>query len=70
MKSLVRDVMTTEVVTVEPCTPFREIVARVTVSPTATATEAARRMHTAGISGCRWSTTRAGWSGSSAAPTS
>lgn len=28
MKSLVRDVMTTEVVTVEPWTPFREIVTR------------------------------------------
>jgi CBS domain-containing protein len=28
MKSLVRDVMTTEVVTVQPWTPFREIVAR------------------------------------------
>jgi CBS domain-containing protein len=117
MKSLVRDVMTTEVVTVEPWTPFREIVTRlaqhkisaapvldpegnvlglvteadlllkqehpdlelhaplswsrrrrlerdkaaavvagklmttpaVTVAPTATITEAARRMHTAGV---------------------
>ena len=117
MKSLVRDVMTTEVVTVQPWTPFREIVTRlaehrisaapvldaegnllgvvteadlllkqehpdlklniplawsrrrrlerdkaaavvagelmttpaVTVSPTATVTEAARRMHTAGV---------------------
>jgi CBS domain-containing protein len=117
MKSLVRDVMTTEVVTVEPWTPFREIVTRlaehrisaapvldaegnmlgvvteadlllkhehpdlelnaplvwsrrrrherakaaavvagelmtappVTVPPTATITEAARRMHTAGV---------------------
>jgi CBS domain-containing protein len=117
MKSLVRDVMTTEVVTIQPWTPFREIVTRlaehrisaapvldaegnllgivteadlllkqehpdlelnvplawsrrrrlerekaaavvagklmttppVTVSPTATITEAARRMHTAGV---------------------
>jgi CBS-domain-containing membrane protein len=28
MNSLVRDMMTTEVVTVEPSTPFKEIVAR------------------------------------------
>jgi CBS domain-containing protein len=28
MKSLVRDVMTTEVVTVEPWTPFRDVVTR------------------------------------------
>ena len=28
MKSLVRDVMTTEVMTVQPWTPFREIVTR------------------------------------------
>jgi CBS domain-containing protein len=30
MNSLVRDMMTTDVVTVEPSTPFKEIVARLT----------------------------------------
>ena len=137
MKSLVRDVMTTEVVTVDPWTPFTEIVTRlaehrisaapvldaegnvlgvvteadlllkqehpdlelnvplawsrrrrlerdkaaavvagklmtsppVTVPPTATITEAARACIPPASSGCRWSTRRAGWSGSSAAPT-
>jgi hypothetical protein len=36
---------------------------------TATVTEAARRIHTAGVRRLRSSTMRAGWSGSSAAPT-
>jgi CBS domain-containing protein len=45
MNSLVRDMMTTEVVTVEPSTPFKEIVARLA----GRRVSAARRMHAAGI---------------------
>jgi CBS domain-containing protein len=137
MNSLVKGVMTTEVVAVEAWTPFKEIVARlaehrisavpvldndrrvlgvvteadlllkqehsdpeldiplawskhrrlerekadavvagrlmttpaVTIPPTASVTDAARRLHAAGVKRLPVSTRRAGWSASSAAPT-
>jgi CBS domain-containing protein len=56
MHSLVRDVMTTEVATVEPSTPFKEIVAR--------------RLQAAGVKRLPVVDRGAGWSGSSAAPIS
>jgi CBS-domain-containing membrane protein len=58
--TLVRDVMTTEVVTVEPSTPFKVIVARlarhrISAVPVL---DADRRVLG---SDCRWSTRRTGW---------
>jgi CBS domain-containing protein len=41
----------------------------ITISTGATLTEATRRLHTKGSSGCRWSTPLAGWSASSVGST-